>query len=191
MMIDDQRRKDTPAAQGFLKDPWSDWKPAWSGKNVSAKNLTVHDVQERHSPTERAAIRLSAEKQLHHAQRRITDGRLWDAMSGVQQDAAIEITIAYEMMGRGMGYVLSNWQRIPGCRGATHVSEAHSRLIRDYMAWAQKCAAQKISHAMVIDALYFGFSCRMIDHDRRQQNGAARTNLMNGLSLYAALQGWE
>ena len=175
-----------PKDRDLLKDPWSDWKPVWTGKK-----RTPQDIQERHSPTEQVALRLTAERPLHKSQRRIVDGRLWEAMTLIQQDAAIEIATAFEMMGRGMGYVLSNWQRLPGCRGQANVSEAHARMINIYTEWAQKCARQKISHAMIVDVLCFGFSCRMIDHDRRLRNGSTRDNLLQGLSLYCLLRGWE
>lgn len=183
MIVIDEKR---PAAPDFLKDPWEDWKPLWTGKK-----RTVQDMQERHSPTEQVSVRLTAERRLHKSQRRIVDARLWEGMSAVQQDAAIEIAMAHEMLGRGMGYVLSNWQRIPGCSGPSNISEAHARLINFYTGWAQKCAKQKISHAMVIDVLCFGFSCRMLDHDRRQRPGGTRENLMKGLSLYCDLRGWD
>lgn len=188
IIIDDKRSKDSPPpAPDFdlTKDPWSDWKPAWTGKN-----RTPQDTQERHSPTEQVAVRLTAERQVHKSQRRIVDSRLWEAMTPVQQDAAIEIAAAFEMMGRGMGYVLSNWQRIPGCRGSSNVSEAHANMMNLYIGWAQKCAKKKISHSMVVDVLCFGFSCRMIDRDRRLRTGSTRENLMLGLSLYCDLRGW-
>jgi hypothetical protein len=184
MIVDDKRSKDTPPPD-FLNDPWADWKPSWTGKK-----LTPQDIQEQHSPTEQVAIRLTAERQTHRSQRRIVDSRLWEAMTPIQQDAAIEIATAFEMMGRGMGYVLSNWQRLPGCKGVANVSEAHSRLMNVYIEWAQKCAKRKISHSMVVDVLCFGFSCRMIDRDRRLRSGATRENLMRGLTLYCDLLGW-
>ena len=64
-------------------------------------------------------------------------------------------------------------------------------MVNFYIEWAQKCARKKISHAMVVDVLCFGFSCRMIDHDRRLKNGGTRENLLRGLLLYCSLRGWE
>lgn len=169
-----------------MKDPWEDWKPLWTGKK-----RTPQDMQERHLPTEEVAVRLTADRKMHRSQRRIVDARLWDAMTDTQQNAALSIAAAFEMMGRGMGYVTSNWQRIPGCSGQSNVSEAHARMIREYVEWAEKCAKKKISHSMIIDILCFGFSCRMVDRDRRLKNGSARENLMMGLSLYCLLRGWD
>jgi len=187
MIIDDRRSKDSlpPPPSGILQDPWTDWQPVWTGKK-----RTPQDMQEQHSPTEQIAVRLTAERQMQQSQRRIVDSRLWEAMTATQQDAAIRIAASFEMMGRGMGYVLSNWQRIPGCRGSSNVSEAHARMISTYVEWAQKCARKKISHSMVVDVLCFGFSCRMIDRDRRLKTGATRENMMQGLSLYCELMGW-
>ena len=186
MMPVDERRPFDPQATDLLKDSWSDWKPVWTGKK-----RTPQDTQENHSPTMKVAVRLKDEKQMHKSRRRIVDARLWAAMSPAQQDAAIEIASAFEMIGRGMGYVLSNWQRIPGCKGQSNISEAHTRMMNVYMEWAQKCEKKKISHAMTVDVLCFGFSCRMIDRDRRMKNGSTRENLMRGLSLYCNLRGWE
>jgi hypothetical protein len=192
MIVIDESR---PSAAADFKDPWADWKPLWTGKKRAGKNaargsMTVQDVQERHSPTERVSVRLTAERQAHTSQRRITDARLWDAMTPAQQDAAIEIAIAFEVMGRGIGYTLSNWQRLPGSSGQSNVSEAHARLVKFYIDWARTCGRRHISHAMIIDVLCFGFSCRMLDHDRRQKTGATRENLMQGLALYCELRGW-
>lgn len=177
-------RSRTSAPEGLF-DPWADWKPVWTGKKQ-----TPHDLQETHSPTEKVSVRLTAERTQQTGSRRIVDSRLWEAMSGEQQSAALEIALAFETMGRGLGYVQSDWQRIPGCRGAMHAAEMHSRLINSYIDWTKACHKQRISHAMIADILVFGLSCRKVDHDRRMRTGSARQNLMEGLSLYARLKGW-
>lgn len=186
MIIDDRRPKDTSQAPpGIPGDPWADWKPVWT-----SKKSTPQDMQEKHSPTEQVSVRLTSERQAHSSQRRIVDARLWGAMTIFQQDAALVIAASFDMMGRGMGYVTSNWQRIPGCKNGSNVTELHARMIQFYIEWSQKCARKKISHSMVIDVLCFGFSCRMIDRDRRLKTGSTRENLMSGLSLYCELRGW-
>ena len=185
MTIDEDCPFNSPSTD-ILKDSWSDWKPVWT-----KKNRTPHDVQESHSPTMQVAVRSAAEKKTYKSQRRIVDARLWAAMSSSQRDAAVEIATAFEMIGRGMGYVLSNWQRIPGCNGQSNISEAHARMMNIYMAWTKRCVGKKISYAMTVDILCFGFSCRMIDRDRCLKNGSTRKNLMQSLSLYCVLRGWE
>lgn len=174
-------RRDIPSF-----DPWADWKPQWSQKD----RKSPHDFQERHSPTESVTLRLTATKETVKSQRRIVDARLWDAMSPSQQRAAVEIATAFETMGRGLGYVASDWQRIPGATGPSSAAEAHSRLINTYIDWTRRCHGRKVSHAMVIDILVFGFSCKALDRDRRVRAGAARENLLEGLSLYAEIRGW-
>lgn len=176
---------------------WEGWQPVWAAgkrnkmKPPKAASLkTTHDQQESHSPTEAFSLKLSAERQSERGRRRVVDARLWDAMSPAQQDAAAEIAIACETMGRGIGYVISDWQRLPGAGGHGNVSEAHARLIGVYIDWAQRCHRQKISHALVVDILVFGFSCKMLDRDRRTRAGTARDNLMRGLSLYCEIRGW-
>jgi hypothetical protein len=190
-------------------DPWADWKPQWQslqretkarrkGKNpapaAAGKNSAAvgpHDMQERHSPTETVTTRLDAARTEERHQRRIVDARLWDGMSAPQQSAALEIARAFETMGKGLGYVTSDWTRIPGCRGPGHAAEIHSRLINAYVDWTKQCHREKISHSMVIDILVFGFTCRALDRDRRVRAGAARDNLLAGLSLYCQLRGWS
>ncbi len=175
-----------------INDPWADWTPRWTEKKPAPQQratppkATPHDFQERYAPTRRAS-----ERQAESARRRIVDARLWDAMTFSQQDAACAIASAFDMLGKGLGYAASNWERIPGCRGAENVSEAHARMINTYTLWARNCAREKISHAMVLDVLCYGFSCRMIDCDRRLKHGATRENLMKGLTLYCRLQGWR
>ena len=156
------------------------------------KAETVHDRQESHSPTESVNLRVSAERHEVRCQRRIVDARLWDSMTPPQQDAALEIAKAYETMGRGLGYISSDWQRIPGSgRFAGNIADAHSRLINRYIDWTKACHKEKISHSMIIDILAFGFSCRALDRDRRQRSGTSRQNLLDGLTLYCRLQGWR
>lgn len=179
------RKKKKTAARNLFSDPWADWRPMWS-----EKGKTPHDLQERHSPTQTVAVRIPADKQTRKNQRRIVDARLWEAMSASQQQAAIEIALAYETMGRGLGYVISDWKRIPGARGLSNVADAHSRLINAYIDWTKYCHKSGVSHSMIIDVLVFGFSCKALDRERRVRAGTSRENLLAGLSLYSRLKGW-
>ena len=181
--IDEKQPKGQDAPP--VSDPWEDWKPQWTGRRE-----TPHDAQEKHSPTEPVAVRLTAEKTLHKSQRRIVDARLWEQMTPEQQDAALAIAAAFSMIGRGLGYVTSDWQRLPGCRGAANIADAQARLVNFYIEWSKECARAKISHAMVVDVLCFSFPCRLIDRDRRLKTGTTRQNLMEGLTLYGELRGW-
>ncbi|MDE1151314.1 MAG: hypothetical protein PW788_02160 [Micavibrio sp.] len=178
---------------------WNGWKPDFApalpagkkAKKTPKNNVktarTPHQQQESHSPS--AAVALHGTEKAD-ARRRIVDARLWDGMTPVQQDAALEVALAFETMGRGLGYVTSDWQRIPGCRGAHNAVESHGRLIRGYVEWTVMCAKAKVSHSMIIDILVFGFSCRALDRDRRVAAGFSRNNLLEGLSLYADMKGW-
>lgn len=195
--IDDKNRKDAghtprPPLPATEHDPWADWRPGWTQNKKTRENPTktgdIHAQQEKQNPTE--AVRLRGAHDGDAARRRIVDARLWDAMSPAQQDAALQIAEAFETMGRGLGYVTSDWQRIPGASGAGNAGAAHSRLIHGYVEWTKQCHREKISHAMIIDILVFGFSCRQQDRDRRLRSGSARKNLMDGLTLYCLLQGW-
>lgn len=194
--IDDKHSKDAapapraPHSHPADHDPWAGWRPEWQAakKPRSASGQSVHMQQEKIAPTQPVPLRGTQGDD--HARRRIVDARLWDAMSPAQQDAALQIAEAFETMGRGLGYVASDWQRIPGAGGPGGAGAAHSRLIHGYVEWTKHCHREKISHAMIIDILVFGFSCRQQDRDRRLRSGSSRKNLMDGLTLYCLLQGW-
>jgi hypothetical protein len=167
-------------------DPWADWKPVWNDTSLP------HSRQEKHSPTvpvKTVRTTVSAVSQ-PQTQRRIVDARLWAALTPAQQTSALEIALAFETLGRGLGYIASDWKRIPGCRGQSNAADAHARLVNTYIDWTQRCQRKKVSHAMIVDVLVFGFSCRQVDRDRRQRTGTARKNLVDGLCLYCALKGW-
>jgi len=165
---------------------WHEWKPSWTGKFK-----TPHDIQEKHSPTEVIQVKTPNNSKPQKAIKRIVDNRLWSALTSSQQHASIEINNAFEMMSKGMGYASSNWQKIPGCRSPSNITEARLRMINFYLEWVKKCTEKKLSHSMVVDILCFGFSCRMIDHDRRLRKGGTKKNLMSALTLYCQLHGWE
>lgn len=192
MTISADDRKDPP--KDALHDPWADWKPQWrkpaGKKRKKPQPPTPYDFQEKHSPTETVTAQRTATRAQNSCQRRIVDARLWQAMSAHQQSAAIDIARAFETMGRGLGYVTSDWRRVPGAHGPSSAADMHARLIGDYVDWTKRCHAENVSHSMVIDILVFGFSCRALDTDRRVRTGSARDNLLAGLSLYCRLRGW-
>lgn len=193
---DDTSRRKSAAQSGT--DIWADWRPEWTPRPrrapaapgvAAARAVSVHTRQETLHPTEAVRLRGAAGGE-DVTRRRITDARLWDAMSGAQQDAALQIARAFETMSRGLGYATSDWRRIPGAQGAGNAGAAQGRLVHAYVAWTKQCHREKISHAMIVDILVFGISCRRQDAERRLRRGAARQNLMDGLSLYCLLQGW-
>ena len=179
-----------PGAEPPKPEDWNGWAPDWKPDAA-----TPHRQQEQHSPSENVTLRgktprgkTQADRQ--DSRRRITDARLWDAMTGPQQDAALNIAFAFETMGKGLGYVTTDWQRIPGSSGPGNAADMHGRLIHGYVEWTKLCARDKISHSMIIDILAFGFSCRMLERDRRTAAGFARNNLLAGLKLYCRMKGW-
>lgn len=179
-----KKGKTSPSSPTVPNDPWHDWKPDYATKT------STHQQQETHSPTESVTVRLTAEKTTQQSQRRIVDARLWDSMSATQQRSALEIVRAFESLGKGLGFVTSNWERIPGGQGGGNIAESHARSMDMYVDWTKACHKENISHSMVIDVLVMGFSCKMIDRDRRVRTGSTRRNLLDGLSLYCALRGW-
>jgi hypothetical protein len=177
-------------------DPWADWQPQWHLKKTrkaraAARTESVHERQESHSPTTPVLLRDGTGGADAACRRRLTDARLWDALSPLQQDAAAEIAQAYETISRGIGYAISDWQRAPVQRGRGNAAMAQGRSIDAYAEWAQACRERGLSHSLIVDVLVFGFSCGALDRDRRARNGFCRDNLQEGLTLYAELQGWK
>lgn len=164
-------------------DPWADWQPQW--RRTGAE--TPHDRQEKLNPTEEVP---SSRNRASPApcRRRIVDARLWDGLSPVLQDAALEIARTYETLGRGLGFSTINLERTPGARGRAGVDQG--RLSGTYFDWANACAKDSVSHSLAIDVLCYGFSCAAIDRDRRVRRGTTRDNLIRALELYARLRGW-
>lgn len=162
-------------------DIWRDWRPEWPARPrrkspsstvaqaAALQTADVHARQELLAPTTPVHLRGAAGGE-DVTRRRIVDARLWDAMSGTQQDAALQIAMAFETMGRGLGYVSSDWQRIPGAAGAGNAGAAHGRLVHGYVEWTKQCHREKISHAMIIDILVFGSSCRQQDRKRANKS---------------------
>ena len=184
-IFDDVKEARPATGPVVSQDPWEDWKPDWSPLSD-----TPHARQEKFLPTESVSLRLTSARTETRCQRRIVDARLWEAMTAQQQQAALQIALAFETMGKGLGYAQSNWQRIPGARSRENVADAHARLIGFYIDWTKACHREKISHSMVIDVLAFGFSCSLIDRDRKVRTGTTRGNLMAGLDLYVLMRGW-
>jgi hypothetical protein len=177
-----------PATTPRAADPWHDWQPRWSdAKGMQAPS--PHDVQERHHPTEsKKAADDAGAQTAAPCRRRLTDARLWESLDACQQDAAFAIATSFESMSRGLGFMTSDWQRIPGSRGA---GGDPGRLGGLYVDWAKACHKADVSHSMIIDILCYGISCRALDRDRRQRSGASRRNLVAGLDLYAEMRGWR
>jgi hypothetical protein len=164
-------------------DPWAEWRPDWAGSKAP------HVLQEKRAPTEPVTVRVTAEREVQSSRRRIVDARLWGLMSPAQQDSALEIDRAYQMMSSGLGYTRSDWQRVPG-GGGGNAGEAHARLITAYVEWTKLCHKHKVSHSMILDVLVFGHALAQCDRDRRVRKGTSRANLLEGLRLYCKVKGW-
>lgn len=189
---DDKRKTRRPDA---LFDPWAGWKPAWTTRHrgrrrKNAAPATPHDHQETHSPTEAVEMRLSAERTTTRSQRRIVDARLWDAMTPAQQDAALEIDFAFQLLSKGLGFRMSDPHRLRHGRSHGSETERQARRIAEYFDWAKSCKRENLCHAAVIDILCHGKSCRESDRARRVRNGWSRSNLLEALFVYCEMRGW-
>ena len=196
-IIDKDKTKNLSPKRVTELDPWEDWKPKWTIENSLAKRKkrpkkpkTPHDFQEQHSPTKATKVKLSDKRSIDQNQRRITDARLWNAMSAPQQDAALQIEFGFRLTTKGIGYRTSDPSRIPNSKTHNNETEHQTAVISSYFDWSITCQKSGLSHTAVIDILAYGLSCRKVDKARRLRNGWARTNLLDCLTLYCKMKGW-
>jgi len=192
-----KNKKQTARVQNTTETTWDDWRPKWTIENSQAKRkrkpkpaVTPHDFQESHSPTKTIKTKLSQKRHVDTNQRRITDARLWDAMSSSQQDAALQIEYGFRLISKGIGYRTSNPSHIPNSKTHNNETEHQTEIISFYFDWSRECQKKGLSHSATIDVLAYGHSCRKIDKARRVRNGWARTNLLGCLSVYCKMKGW-
>lgn len=182
----DKTGKKTPSAPLAPFDPWAGWQP-----RAGLGNKTPHDFQEQHSPTETVELRGHGQRTTDRHQRRLLDARLWDSLTPPQQDAALEIAATYQRFSGSLGYKMMDPHRLPGGQKSPDDPSVHqTHILSLYFDWAKTCQKQKHSHAMTVDILVFGHSCRQVDKERRQRRGTARQNLVDCLNLYCDLRGW-
>lgn len=172
------------STQAAADNDWHGWSPDWKNPAQSP-----HARQETHSPTERVSVRAGAARTVDTCSRRVSDARLWDSLSVPQQDAAREIARGYRLLSSGLGYTLSDWERVPGSRTHNAVN-GQQHAVRDYADWVKRCDREGVSHSLIVDILFFGFSCRALDRDCRARTGMARANLGRGLALFCRMRGW-
>lgn len=157
---------------------WEGWKPDWQG--------SPHGLQERHSPTIDIILRGVSDA----GRRRIVDLRLWESLAPPQQDAALDIAHACNLLSRGIGFAQSDWEKLPGAGNGMDIGSEMAQLSGLYAAWAKACRMAHINHESILDILVFGQNCRTQDRDRRLRSGSSKKNLVAGLSAYCRLRGW-
>lgn len=139
--------------------------------------LTIRDL-EGGSPNARV---------LSYAVRRIVDERLWRGLSDLQQRAAVDLNAAFQA-------ALGGSPAAPmGERVDMSISPKRFEPVRfdeDYLDWAQAAEAQGISAAAVIDVVCFGKTRREVARERRKRALWVKSNLLQGLDLYALIKGW-
>lgn len=147
------------------------------------------DWQEEHSPTDNYEVRLTGQKKTTIARRRKSDARLWESMTGHQQDAATRIAWAFELITSGTSAKAQTYER-SGIVGIRPPSRAQIEVVEEYFQWAEAVLHARLSHAAVVDILVMGESCRAVDAARSKRNGWAKTNLLDCLNIYCQQQGW-
>ncbi|TVQ82561.1 MAG: hypothetical protein EA357_08895 [Micavibrio sp.] len=181
---------------------WHDWKPVWTfpskrkkafaGNSGKDRETSPHMLQENKEPTAAVQTRMSATRKTETHRRRITDARLWQAMSPFQQNAALAVEQAFRLMSRGLGYRISapDKPRTGSPYPADCGSARDGEKIALYFQWAERCKTEKLNHAAAVDILIYGKSCRAVDRVRHMRNGSARRNLLACLDVYCTLRGW-
>lgn len=122
---------------------------------------------------------------------KLTCKTVWESLSRNQQKAALEISRAYELSTKDVGFTTSNWTGMPSSGRGSDLSDFHAMCIRGLNEWMDECRVEKIRHSLVIDVLVFGFSMRSVDQAIGAKTGTTRKTLVDGLSLYCKLRGWD
>lgn len=123
------------------------------------------------------------------ARRRMVDARLWERMSGDQQQAAEDIARAFAALVSGLMTKNMAYERIdPGRRDPW---EQWWERIEALWQWDTAARREGIDVDAVLDVLVYGYSCRQVDANRRRRRHWARANLFEGLDCYCEVRGWR
>ncbi len=178
-------------------DEWENWQPDWSFKSKKKKTKKTanntqnpHALQEQHSPTTAILVKTSNKRKSKKYQQRILDARLWNKMTNAQQDAALAIDRAFQLMSKGLGYRISAPHLAKISTSRVNHSDYEGELINIYFKWAKSCKEKELHHSAAIDILIYGKSCIEVDRNRRVRNGWAKNNLLESLNIYCKIRGW-
>lgn len=157
--------------------------------------------QEAHSPTEPAMVReyvkdaatgvMKPEDVPGKARRRKADNRVWAAMTLEQEQAAIRIVRAWDLITGGMGFATTPTEVRDRARQAEEQSDFLAEVEADYFAWGRLCVRED-PHMHPITVAWLGDAIPLSTIDERfhKRRGTARKMLFDGLSLYAEMKGW-
>ena len=110
------------------------------------------------------------------------DARLMAGLTPDQQGAFERIEAAHRMLTVGVGMQTFDPNRVRGS-GSGDV-ERGAILQVDYMAWYARCTKARLSPALALDTISFGWSLRHMDKERRKPRGYARDNLVACLNQW-------
>ena len=122
--------------------------------------------------------------------RRALDGRIWDAMTAEQREAANAIGKALEIITSGVGYKTNSFA--PGTGGGEEKQhDWEVVLISRYLGWATEAREKSIDVGAAVAILCLGNACAVVDRNNCKRNGWAKQNLLTALDLYVRRQKWR
>jgi hypothetical protein len=130
--------------------------------------------------TELDIIELDNRKQV--VTRRITDARIWGAMSEEQQCKAERLVAGYMIATNGLRVTGANYERIGNSGRPTDASGAS--LMRQYAKWLAACAKNGLDPSATIYVLACGYSYATVDRATRRRRHTTRREMQRGLDLF-------
>jgi hypothetical protein len=97
-------------------------------------------------------------------------------------EAAVNLEIAFLAHTRGLGFTLSDVERIRGTAGS---SDALALLIAVYNDWHAECKRRHLSPLMCKRVIIEGYSLSAVDEEWHFRKGTAKKNLVDCLTLFA------
>ena len=115
--------------------------------------------------------------------------KLFSDLTEPQQDAMVEIEIAFRSITSGVGMKNFDPQRVSGAR---HLPDSvrDAERVADYFAWGRELQKRKISHAMAMAIIAYGYTANQVDRQYRQKKGYGKENLIKSLAVFCELRGW-
>lgn len=119
--------------------------------------------------------------------------RLFSSLGGAQQDAMIEIEIAYRTIVAGIGFKSFDPHRTGG-RSNGGESDRQAQRVADYFAWAREVQRRRIAdgqgHAITMAIIAEGMTCRQVAKNFRVHLSRPMRALHATLDVYCELRGW-
>jgi hypothetical protein len=169
-------------------------------KAIASESLEPPFWQEPHSPTVSWEVRVRTgvdpvtgrgkEITMGVARRRAKQAEIWKAFTPVQASAAERLGYDYEAKQEGRGIKCASLEARVSGNPVSEMSDKAAMAIKRYDQWCAECKRRGIVNTVALAVVGGGWSVR--DCMRQYQRGHEfiRSNLFDGVNLYAKMFGW-